>query len=325
MSSTMSPEISVIVPIYNVDKYLHQCLDSLVQQTIADRMEFILVNDASTDRCSSIINEYVSKYSQFKAVHLSENRGYGAAVNSGIREARAPYIGILEPDDWAELQMYEILLLMLDQTGADFVKCGFWRYDSTQVDWNQDSYYFQPKGVDLRDVPEEGESMNIQVCPWLVAHHPSVWAGLYCEDFIRSIPFLDTPSASYQDLPFMTEAFCRGIFAVTSRPLVHWRCEPDQQHSTTACDERILRMVDSCQLACDIAERYELFPDLVDPLIAYATYNCRPMYYNAPAGLRSQFHQALKRLYERLYDSEYCNGQYLKRDDLSFINRILAT
>lgn len=101
----MQPDISVVVPIYGVEKYLKQCVDSILNQTFKN-MEVILVDDGSRDRCPQMVDEYAAQDARVVAIH-QPNGGYGKAVNAGIARARGKYIGIIESDDWIAPDMYE--------------------------------------------------------------------------------------------------------------------------------------------------------------------------------------------------------------------------
>ena len=100
-------KVSIVMPAYNVEKYLRQCMDSIVNQTLKD-IEIIPVDDGSPDKCGKIMDEYAAADSRIKPIHQS-NGGYGKAVNAGINAATGEYIGIVETDDWAEPDMFEKL------------------------------------------------------------------------------------------------------------------------------------------------------------------------------------------------------------------------
>ena len=116
--------ISVIVPVYKVEPYIHQCVDSILKQTYKD-LEIILIDDGSPDRCGDICDEYERKDKRVRVFH-TENRGLSAARNLGLREATGEYIGFVDSDDWIEPEMYEVLLRRLEETGADVSVCGMW-------------------------------------------------------------------------------------------------------------------------------------------------------------------------------------------------------
>ncbi|MHA2857023.1 glycosyltransferase [Paenibacillus lautus] len=115
--------VSVIVPVYNVEKYIRKCLDSLVDQTLND-IEIIVVNDGSTDGSQKIIDEYAEKY-PYKIISLSkENGGLGEARNFGLEYARGEYIGFVDSDDWVDIKMFEAMHNMT-KYGHDIVICDF--------------------------------------------------------------------------------------------------------------------------------------------------------------------------------------------------------
>ena len=115
------PLISVIVPIYNVEKYLSQCLDSIRNQTYKN-MEIILVDDGSTDRCPQICDDYEKIDSRIKVIHKS-NAGQGEARNSGMEIATGKYFAFVDSDDVVLPQMYEALFDSIVRTNSDVAAC----------------------------------------------------------------------------------------------------------------------------------------------------------------------------------------------------------
>lgn len=117
----MNPQISVIVPIYNVEKYLSKCIDSIINQTLTN-IEIILVNDGSTDNSGKIIDEYAKKDSRIKVIH-KKNGGQGSARNAGLDIAKGEYIGFVDSDDWIDSNMYESLYNAAISNNSDIVVC----------------------------------------------------------------------------------------------------------------------------------------------------------------------------------------------------------
>ena len=101
------PKISVLVPIYNTEKYLKKCLDSIAGQTLKD-IEVICVNDGSTDNSLAVAEEFAEKDPRFKVIN-KENTGYGNTMNIALEKASGEYIGIVESDDFAASDMFEYL------------------------------------------------------------------------------------------------------------------------------------------------------------------------------------------------------------------------
>ena len=130
-----NPKVSIVVPIYNVEKYLRQCLDSIVNQTLKD-IEIICVDDGSKDSSPEIIEEYVKKDSRVKVI-TKENSGYGNSMNRGFDMATGEYIGIVESDDYADPDMFEKLYDIAKKNDLDIVKSGFYFYYSVPEEKNE--------------------------------------------------------------------------------------------------------------------------------------------------------------------------------------------
>ncbi|MDE5902770.1 MAG: glycosyltransferase [Muribaculaceae bacterium] len=112
-----NPEISIIVPVYKVELYLRQCLDSIAAQTFSN-WECILVDDGSPDGSGAICDEYAARDSRFRVIH-QKNGGLSAARNTGIRASRAPYIGFVDSDDWTEPEMFATLHQLITTHDTD--------------------------------------------------------------------------------------------------------------------------------------------------------------------------------------------------------------
>lgn len=120
------PEISVVVPVYRVEQYLKECINSLLEQTFSD-IEIILVDDGSPDTCGDICNEYSKKDERIKVIH-QENRGLSCARNVGIDASRGNYICFVDSDDYVAPQYCEVLYRLLHNTDYDFSMCGTCRF-----------------------------------------------------------------------------------------------------------------------------------------------------------------------------------------------------
>ena len=118
----MSVSVSVIVPVYNVEKYLDECLSSLVNQTLSD-IEIIVVNDGTKDNSQNIIDQYVKQYPNKVISLIKENGGLGDARNYGIPYAKGEYIGFVDSDDIVHLEMYEKMFNKAKLENSDLVLC----------------------------------------------------------------------------------------------------------------------------------------------------------------------------------------------------------
>lgn len=118
------PAVSVIVPVYNVQKYLEECILSLVEQTLTD-MELIFIDDGSTDASPEILEKYRAKYPERIRIITQKNGGQGKARNVGIRAARGEYVGFLDADDYADRRMYAAMYTRAGAENLDLVECDF--------------------------------------------------------------------------------------------------------------------------------------------------------------------------------------------------------
>ena len=158
-------KVSVIVPVYNVEKYLKKCIDSIIKQTLTD-MEIICVDDRSTDSCPEILDEYANLDHRIKVIHKT-NAGYGHAVNTGFAYAKGEYIGIVESDDYILPEMYETLYYCARQYDLDAVKSDYFMF------WG-DIVIRKPKSDILyNQLLGPSDKMAFFECP--IAN----WSGLY--------------------------------------------------------------------------------------------------------------------------------------------------
>lgn len=120
----MDDLISIIIPVYKVEKYLARCIDSILQQTYSN-LEIILVNDGSPDNCGNICDEYSKKDSRITVIH-KENGGVSSARNMGLKVAKGKYIGFVDSDDYIELDMFEKLYKILKKNEAQLSVCNIY-------------------------------------------------------------------------------------------------------------------------------------------------------------------------------------------------------
>lgn len=133
--------ISIIVPVYNVEKYLSKCIDSILAQTYKN-FELILVDDGSPDRCGDICDTY-AKDERVIVIH-QKNQGVSAARNAGLKIAKGEYIGFVDPDDWIDSHMYEDMYKVFKMNQVDLVICGYDYFDEDgNIDMNR-QYVIKP-------------------------------------------------------------------------------------------------------------------------------------------------------------------------------------
>ena len=152
------PEISIIVPVYKVEKYIYRCIDSILAQTFTN-FECILIDDGSPENCPVICDEYASKDSRILVIH-QKNTGVSAARNAGLNMARGEWIGFVDSDDWIEPDALELLYKKQQETDADIVLGGF----NNVYSWGKIKYNYPeiPYGI----LPIEYFLINDIKCIW---------------------------------------------------------------------------------------------------------------------------------------------------------------
>ncbi len=189
----MSKKISVIIPIYNVEKYLVQAMESIVNQDY-DNYEIICIDDGSTDSSADILDSY-DKYSNVKIIHKN-NTGYGNSMNIGMDIATGDYIFILEPDDFVLKNTLSSMMDIVEKEGdLDFVKCDF------AFVHGENELEIRPTKVVKR--PElYGKVLNRDEVLELYTGYIAHWTSIYRKDFLdrNNIRYNETPGASYQDI-----------------------------------------------------------------------------------------------------------------------------
>lgn len=186
------PKISLLVPIYNVERYLRECLESAQNQTLKD-IEVICINDGSTDGSRAIIEEFLAD-PRFRVID-KENSGYGASMNLGLKACRGEYVGILESDDFLAPEALETLYNLAKADDADVVKSDFYLYWSVPEEREERFGWVTSEKTGLVSPRDFTDVFYLK---------PSIWSAIYKRSFLvgNDINFLETPGASYQDAGF---------------------------------------------------------------------------------------------------------------------------
>ena len=229
----MAPvKVSVIVPVYNVEPYLEQCLQSLAAQTLPE-MEFILIDDGSTDRSGAIADRFAAQHPRFRIVH-QQNKGYAGARNAALPLATGEYLGFVDSDDWAAPDMFEKLYSAAKKNEADISGCSF-------------CYFFQK---DDQTVP----CSNAVFSNLLAAHagifrggaessifdNAVTWNKIYSRSMIEKyrIRFAENMKMA-EDVPFFWHSYLAANKIVLSSECLYFYRNQRPGQQTSFRDERI--------------------------------------------------------------------------------------
>lgn len=238
------PKISVLMPIYNVERYLREALLSVADQTLRD-IEILCINDGSTDDSRAIAAEFCKLDARFRLID-KPNSGYGASMNRGLAEAQGDYIAILEPDDIYEPTALETLYKAAQVSDADVTKANYWFYWSkpqpkdkliqvVKPVWFEDAAQIEHLAVGSLVIgSNNGDASDGIACmvadpyelPGIFFMIPSIWSALYKRSYLaeHNIRFLETSGASFQDLSFTFKVFAyTHKVCLVDAPILHYR------------------------------------------------------------------------------------------------------
>lgn len=305
-------KVSILVPIYNVEKYLKQCLDSLVGQTLKD-IQIICINDGSTDSSADIINSFAKKDDRFLVI-TKKNSGYGDSMNQGLSKATGEYVGILESDDYIETDAFEKLYKLAKEYDADVVRANYYHFKD-----NKNKKYSYVNELDTNRVVDPSRRT------WIFYQAPAIWSAIYRNDFLKKnkIKFLPTPGASYQDTGFNFKVWATTKKAVfTSEAYLHYRL--DNESSSVNNPGKVFCV---CEEYAEIEKYlrsnnlYDKFGEIMQ-MTKFGAYNWN-LYRLAP-DLRKDFIARIKEEFSKARKENTLNKSlFLNPDQWTLLNYIL--
>lgn len=205
--------LSIVVPVYRVQAYVSECLDSLLEQSFSD-IEIIAVDDCSPDRSGELLDDYARRDSRVRVLHLPENRGLGPARNAGLAAATGRYVWFLDSDDWVAPDCLRKIAERLRVTRPDVLVV-----DYARAYWNLKAVR-NTAGHLLAGAPEVFRASEY---PDLLRLFPGVWTKIVRRDFLRATG-IGFPAGYYEDLPFTYPLLCAASrIAVLDEVCVYYR------------------------------------------------------------------------------------------------------
>ena len=179
-------KVSVIIPVYNVEKYIERCLESVIHQTLKE-IEIIIINDGSSDRTSKKIEKFLGDK---RVIYIkTENKGQSAARNKGLKIAKGEYVGFVDSDDYIDLDFYEKLYKRIKETNADIAAASIVRHHGTFEKWRVN--------YDLnKTTTDKNEMFKLVKYP----NQSYVWNKIYKKEFLNSINFEFMEGVFYEDV-----------------------------------------------------------------------------------------------------------------------------
>ena len=290
-------KLSIVIPIFNMEKHLTECLNSLVKQERIN--EIICVNDGSTDRSLNIIREFEKKDKRIKVID-KPNSGYGDSVNRGFAFASSDYVGILESDDIAVDGIYSEMMDIAEETKADIIRGNFNVFETVT---NNTVYQNNMESFEYSKLISYKDYTNILFVI------PAIWSAIYKKSFLvyKEIKLLPTPGASYQDLSFFFKSMisAENIYLI-DRPVINYRC--DTVGSSSNSNKKVFNIFfETAEMCKFLLEKNleNMFPELMRLKFANYKWSLNRLNENGKLKLLSHWLPELK--------EEFYAG-YLRRD-----------
>lgn len=298
MKKSMVPKVSILIPIYNVENYLVECLNSVVNQTL-NEIEIICINDGSTDNSLKIVEIFAAADERIVILD-GPNGGYGKAMNRGLDVAAGEYIGIVEPDDYVEHTMYQTLCDIAIEKNLDFIKANFNYFKDIQGKRRFVLDRVASLREDLYNQVISAEEFSI-----VFRFSMNIWSGIYNRMFIKNnaIRFNETPGASFQDIGFFFQTFC---FAQRMYFLdkTFYQCRRDNPYSSVYDKEKVYCACEEYRVLYEFLETHQEFKKRYIGYYQVRRYISYIVTFNRIADRRkgefiNRFHKEFKESYEK--------------------------
>ena len=216
------PKVSIIIPVYKVEKYLRRSMDSLINQTL-DEVEIICINDGSPDNCLSILKEYKEIYNNKNIIIIDKkNEGVWKGRMDGIKAANGEYIAFIDSDDYITLDYAEKLYNAAKKNNSDILVSGFYRVDNdTNHIYSTEMTGYEEKLIKMDENPEDILSINT-----------ALWNKLYKSEILKEINDLEKPPIILEDMMFLLLVYLNTkTISFINDPLYYYMVRPDSTMS----------------------------------------------------------------------------------------------
>ena len=272
MSKKRTPKISIVVPVYNADLYLEECLKSLVNQTLQD-IEIICVNDNSKDKSLKILNKYAKNDERIKILNFEKTYGQSRARNVALESVSGKYVGFVDADDFVDLDMFEKMYKKAQN--ADMVMCQAKVFDDKVKNYKDDSYFaldcfndsFAEKPFAHEDTKDFISEINV-----------SVWNKIYRTDFLKKCGVKFQEGFIYEDLPYFYELYTQAKKVIFVKEFLYTYRVNTQNSTMMKTDKNVKDRVDMASRAYDVLKKQKYFDEIkanvVDTILHDLVYRC---------------------------------------------------
>ena len=278
--------VSIIVPVYNVEKYLHECVSSIQKQTLSD-FECVLVDDGSTDSSGMICDEIVAQDSRFRVIH-KKNGGLSDARNAGLAVVEGKYVGFIDSDDWIESDMFQAMFSSAEKNGLDVISC-----DIRVVD---EITHQSSLRKELCAFCKDDEVVNWSTVNDLLAalNNISVCNKFFSREFLHKIQFIFPVGVRYEDIIFWSRAFFKAErIGCLSRAFYNYRVS---REGSIVQEKDYRALVNSYEIKINALNQHGALRKVKDDLISFLVLRLVYCFVRSKKEYRAEFYSGMQRL-----------------------------
>jgi len=298
----MSPEISVIIGVYNVEYYISRCLESLVNQTFKD-IEIICINDGSKDNSLEVLNKYAAQDSRIKVL-TQENKGVASARNKGLSVAGGKYILFLDADDWVDLDLCKKVYETAEANNSDIVMFNVAFYDNKKKSITKGAFFSIKHWKNHED---KNSVHTFRDCRSLFYGNLSCANKLYRKSFLEELNIKFLENTRFEDHPFHLETiFSAKRINIIDEQLYYYRQNRKNSMMTTLLTTKVIYdifgIVDAIE---NMIKRINLWEELK---YAFFQFKCEALvhyYMRSSLFTRPKFYKKMKEEFYKFYDMDY--------------------
>ena len=261
------PKLSVIIPVYNADRYLEKCLNSVISQTLKN-LEIICIDDCSDDNSSKILRNF--EKAGIKVITSDRQQGQAHARNLGIDIAEGEYIGFVDADDYADITMFEKMYKKAKKEKADIEICEAVMYDDREKKLVYDDYFslkcfpenFENKVFSAEDTIDFIENINV-----------TLWNKIYKTSFLKENKIKFSEGYIYEDMPFIYEVYTKADKIGILREALYYYRVNTQNSTMTKNDKKVLDRVDMVEKSLEIFKNLPYFEKIRGKILNWAIHD----------------------------------------------------
>ena len=294
-----NPKVSIIIPVYNIEKYIAKALDSLLVQSLSD-IEIICVDDNSSDNSLKILKEYQKKDSRIKIVEQKENKGQASARNKALEKAAGEYIGFVDGDDWVKDSMFQKLYDKAKGTDSDLVLSSAYSFDEQKGLIDKENRYYS---TDIYDETFDNKVFSYKDnLDSVLDLNVVIWNKLYKKSFLIENNIRFNEGFIYEDLPFITEVYLKAKKVTLVRDFLYYYRENRENSTMSNHEKKIFDRIGMVSLTLDILKKTPEYKVLYPRIFTWVINDLFHRFVLIDAQYRQNFYKKMQKIFQGLDD-----------------------